>query len=61
MRPQVLYPREMGVELLLIYSGWDLGCWDPYLVWKLAVSHIGSLCLSGLICLHPGEKREERD
>lgn len=24
MRPQVLYPREMGVELLLICPGWDL-------------------------------------
>lgn len=37
-----------------------LGCWDPYLVWKLAISHTGSLCLSGLICLQPGEKREGR-
>lgn len=62
MRPQVLYPREMGVELLLICPGWDLaqllwGAGIPILSGNWRLTHRQPVSFS-LICLQPGEKRE---
>lgn len=49
----------------VIYLSWlgsspaILGCRAPYLVWQLAASHTGSLCLPGLTACSLGKKGKE--